>query len=195
MRANVVERSGDGAAAAPFASAESFEACVRTGTMLEINANPDRRDLSDLRVVERRLNELILAYPTLARLSALDEEDEVLASVNRGRPIDPQTEHQLVVKRPLIGAFAAKPLAGSEATPAQLNELETLQEKARGNGVADLAWLSRGEVKAMEPEVSCAAALPCRPARRPSPLQQIGEHPQDPARRTRRAVRSPHART
>jgi L-2-hydroxyglutarate oxidase LhgO len=43
--------------------------------------------------------------------------------------------------------------------PAQLNALETLKEKASANGVTDLAWLSRGEAKDMEPEVSCAAAL------------------------------------
>jgi L-2-hydroxyglutarate oxidase LhgO len=41
----------------------------------------------------------------------------------------------------------------------QKGELEGISEKARANGVTDLAWLSRGEVKAMEPEVSCAAAL------------------------------------
>jgi L-2-hydroxyglutarate oxidase LhgO len=41
----------------------------------------------------------------------------------------------------------------------QKGELEGIAEKARANGVADLAWLTRGEVRAMEPEVSCAAAL------------------------------------
>jgi DNA polymerase (family 10) len=32
-----------------------FEAAVRTGTMLEINANPDRRDLSDVHAREAAL--------------------------------------------------------------------------------------------------------------------------------------------
>ncbi|MGQ0543757.1 MAG: NAD(P)/FAD-dependent oxidoreductase [Betaproteobacteria bacterium] len=41
----------------------------------------------------------------------------------------------------------------------QLSELERIHEKAAGNGVADLAWLTRAEAKALEPEVSCAAAL------------------------------------
>jgi L-2-hydroxyglutarate oxidase LhgO len=41
----------------------------------------------------------------------------------------------------------------------QLLELENIHEKARGNGVDDLAWLTQGEVRALEPEVVCAAAL------------------------------------
>jgi L-2-hydroxyglutarate oxidase LhgO len=43
--------------------------------------------------------------------------------------------------------------------PAQLNELGALKDKAAANGVPDLAWLTRGEVARMEPEVACAAAL------------------------------------
>jgi L-2-hydroxyglutarate oxidase LhgO len=41
----------------------------------------------------------------------------------------------------------------------QVNELESIHEKARANGVDDLAWLTKGEVRALEPEVVCAAAL------------------------------------
>jgi len=41
----------------------------------------------------------------------------------------------------------------------QKEELESINERARSNGVPDLAWLTRAEVKALEPEVSCAAAL------------------------------------
>ena len=43
--------------------------------------------------------------------------------------------------------------------PNQLNELEALKEKASGNGVPDLSWLTRAEVRELEPEISCAAAL------------------------------------
>ena len=32
-----------------------LEACVRTGTMLEINSNPDRRDLNELHARDRRV--------------------------------------------------------------------------------------------------------------------------------------------
>ena len=42
---------------------------------------------------------------------------------------------------------------------AQVGELEKIESRAVGNGVADLAWLDRDQVRAMEPEVSCVAAL------------------------------------
>src|SRR5688572_31531883 len=45
------------------------------------------------------------------------------------------------------------------ANEAQLNELEGIKEKAAANGVTDLEWLSKGQVRELEPEVSCAAAL------------------------------------
>jgi L-2-hydroxyglutarate oxidase LhgO len=45
------------------------------------------------------------------------------------------------------------------ADEGQKNELENIVEKARANGVPDLEWLSRGQALAMEPELSCAAAL------------------------------------
>jgi L-2-hydroxyglutarate oxidase LhgO len=41
----------------------------------------------------------------------------------------------------------------------QLKELESIKQRAAANGVADLALLTQEEVKALEPEVSCAAAL------------------------------------
>jgi L-2-hydroxyglutarate oxidase LhgO len=42
---------------------------------------------------------------------------------------------------------------------AQLEELEGIRRKAQANGVADLAPLSAAQVRAMEPELVCAAAL------------------------------------
>ncbi len=41
----------------------------------------------------------------------------------------------------------------------QTGELESLVEKARSNGAGDLSWLTRGQARELEPEVSCAAAL------------------------------------
>lgn len=97
--------------------------------------------------VERRLNELILAYPTLARLSALDEDGEVLSSVNRGRPIDPETEHQLVVKQPLTGGFAAKSMGGGEATPAHLDELDEAAEENEDEGAQLLVHFATSKAR------------------------------------------------
>jgi L-2-hydroxyglutarate oxidase LhgO len=45
------------------------------------------------------------------------------------------------------------------AQPEQVAELEEIREKAAANRVGDLAWLTRAEVRELEPEVSCAAAL------------------------------------
>jgi L-2-hydroxyglutarate oxidase LhgO len=42
---------------------------------------------------------------------------------------------------------------------AQLDELEGIRRKAHANGVADVAPVSLAEVRAMEPEVACVAAL------------------------------------
>ena len=41
----------------------------------------------------------------------------------------------------------------------QIGELEKIESRARGNGVADLSWLDRDQVRAMESEVSCVAAM------------------------------------
>jgi L-2-hydroxyglutarate oxidase LhgO len=41
----------------------------------------------------------------------------------------------------------------------QLAELNDIQERAKANGVLDLAWLTKAQVVECEPEVSCAAAL------------------------------------
>lgn len=41
----------------------------------------------------------------------------------------------------------------------QLSELESILAKARGNGVQDLAPLTRAQAMAMEPELACVAAL------------------------------------
>ena len=42
---------------------------------------------------------------------------------------------------------------------AQLGELEAIRQKAHANGVADVVRESLGEVRAMEPELTCVAAL------------------------------------
>jgi L-2-hydroxyglutarate oxidase LhgO len=47
-------------------------------------------------------------------------------------------------------------VAASEAQQATLHQIRA---KAAANGVADLAWLSAGEVRELEPEVVCTAAL------------------------------------
>ena len=43
----------------------------------------------------------------------------------------------------------------------QLARLEALRDKGRANGVDDLQWLEPVDVRALEPEVRCAAALWC----------------------------------
>ncbi len=42
---------------------------------------------------------------------------------------------------------------------AQLDELEVIRQKAHANGVTDVVRVSSGEVRAMEPELTCIAAL------------------------------------
>ena len=42
---------------------------------------------------------------------------------------------------------------------AQLPGLESILQRARANGVNDLAWLSRGQAQALEPALECVAAL------------------------------------
>jgi L-2-hydroxyglutarate oxidase LhgO len=41
----------------------------------------------------------------------------------------------------------------------QLGELEAIQKKAHANGVTDVVWMTRAQALALEPELSCAAAL------------------------------------
>ncbi|HEV8108197.1 MAG TPA: NAD(P)/FAD-dependent oxidoreductase [Burkholderiales bacterium] len=41
----------------------------------------------------------------------------------------------------------------------QLPELEKIQEKAHANGVTDVVWMTRAQALALEPELSCVAAL------------------------------------
>jgi L-2-hydroxyglutarate oxidase LhgO len=43
--------------------------------------------------------------------------------------------------------------------PSQIGELHALRGKAEGNGVFDLQWLSEAEVKQIEPDIHCLAAL------------------------------------
>jgi len=45
------------------------------------------------------------------------------------------------------------------ADAAQLDELEAIRRKAHANGVADVARISREEVRALEPDLACVAAL------------------------------------
>ena len=45
------------------------------------------------------------------------------------------------------------------ADDAQLEELEKIQGKAHANGVTDVVWMTRAQALALEPELSCAAAL------------------------------------
>jgi L-2-hydroxyglutarate oxidase LhgO len=42
---------------------------------------------------------------------------------------------------------------------AQLGELEQIQKKAHANGVTDVVWMTRDQAVALEPAVSCVAAL------------------------------------
>ena len=41
----------------------------------------------------------------------------------------------------------------------QIGELEQIQKKAHANGVSDVVWMTRPQALALEPELSCAAAL------------------------------------
>jgi len=45
------------------------------------------------------------------------------------------------------------------ADDSQLPELEKIQQKAHANGVTDVVWMTRAQALALEPELSCAAAL------------------------------------
>jgi L-2-hydroxyglutarate oxidase LhgO len=44
-------------------------------------------------------------------------------------------------------------------SPEQITELESIQKKAHANGVTDVVWMTRAQALALEPEVSCVAAL------------------------------------
>ncbi|HKU47204.1 MAG TPA: NAD(P)/FAD-dependent oxidoreductase [Burkholderiales bacterium] len=41
----------------------------------------------------------------------------------------------------------------------QLDELQSIQQKAHANGVTDVVWMTRAQAVALEPAVSCVAAL------------------------------------
>jgi L-2-hydroxyglutarate oxidase LhgO len=41
----------------------------------------------------------------------------------------------------------------------QVGELEGIQKKAHANGVTDVVWMTRAQVQALEPEISCVAGL------------------------------------
>src|SRR4026209_1537288 len=45
------------------------------------------------------------------------------------------------------------------ADDSQLGELESIQKKAHANGVRDVVWMTRAQALALEPELSCVAAL------------------------------------
>jgi L-2-hydroxyglutarate oxidase LhgO len=45
------------------------------------------------------------------------------------------------------------------ADVSQLPELEKIQQRAHANGVTDVVWMARAQALALEPELSCAAAL------------------------------------
>ena len=45
------------------------------------------------------------------------------------------------------------------ADDSQLLELERIQQKAQANGLTDVVWMTRAQVLALEPELSCVAAL------------------------------------
>ena len=45
------------------------------------------------------------------------------------------------------------------ADESQLGELEAIQKKAHANGVTDVVWMTRAQALALEPELSCVAAL------------------------------------
>jgi L-2-hydroxyglutarate oxidase LhgO len=41
----------------------------------------------------------------------------------------------------------------------QIPELQSIQQKAHGNGVSDVVWMTRAQALALEPELHCVAAL------------------------------------
>jgi L-2-hydroxyglutarate oxidase LhgO len=45
------------------------------------------------------------------------------------------------------------------ADETQIGQLEAMQKKAHANGVTDVVWMSRAQALALEPELSCVAAL------------------------------------
>lgn len=53
--------------------------------------------------IEQRLRALRASYQDVVSLAVVNEDDETIASADRGKPVDPKREKQLVVRRSLSG--------------------------------------------------------------------------------------------
>lgn len=70
-----------------------------------------------------------------------------------GRPLLYRFCHDFGVEAPAIGKLIVA------TADAEVPKLTAVHEAAIANGVTDLQWLSRDDVSAIEPEISCRAAL------------------------------------
>ena len=78
-----------------------------------------------------RLAEIVKARESVAALEVTDDEGTILASANREKPVDPQTERTLTVTKPL-NPEGTRLLAATFATPsARFAEQESLQSFAQ----------------------------------------------------------------
>ncbi len=75
---------------------------------------------SDAEAIRRELRRLFPRYPNLVSLAVVDEEGERLVSVDRGSPLNPDTENDLEVIRPL--SVVGQP--GETASDAEVAEGE-----------------------------------------------------------------------
>jgi nitrogen fixation/metabolism regulation signal transduction histidine kinase len=85
----------------------------------------------DERAIAARLEEMIADTPNLARLSVLGADERELAAADRGKPIDPEREHQLLVESELSAGSdgGALVLAAQFATSKErFDEFEQLAE-------------------------------------------------------------------
>lgn len=97
----------------------------------EISAQPRLRELArtkDAQALSTELTRQFKAHPSLVSLS-VEQEDEVIASVDRGKPLDPARENRLRVELPLDADDAEGApglVAVFAAERARFDELETM---------------------------------------------------------------------
>jgi nitrogen fixation/metabolism regulation signal transduction histidine kinase len=93
-----------------------------------IAADPELRSAAqkgDAAATRQVLKKNFQKYPNLVSLTVLNAEDEKLASVDRGKPLDPAKENKLEVTRPLADVEGA---SGEELPPAEPPEGESGDE-------------------------------------------------------------------
>ena len=83
--------------------ARAVKASMRNEASAIAQHEPLRRAAasSDAEAIRRQLGKLFPQYPNLVSLAVVDADGDRLASVDRGSPVDPETENDLEVIRPL----------------------------------------------------------------------------------------------